>query len=286
MTDAFLLGAGFSKAICASMPTMKELYEDLETFVNDSDGVNREVYEYADGNVETLLSYYAIPSPHDNIIEQLRKQSVTIQLENAIGEFIQRREIEATNDLSNALAAKLVMKWHERGNHVLTTNYDTLVESIARQSELKLHYTEIYPVPVSPAIAREGAAMYRGEPRDTFTLYKLHGSTTWFKSNVEIPFDTIYGIPVDLLADSRNKKFITDKRRFIVPPVYDKSSLLNHESIRNLWNQAKDRALREADNLYVIGYSLPKLTRLCTYSYGKARGYRCARPKTENGCTL
>ena len=54
------------------------------------------------------------------------------------------------------------------------------------------------------------------------------------------------------------KKFIADKRRFIVPPVYDKSSLLNHESIRNLWWQAKNTALRQSDCLYVIGYSLPE----------------------------
>ena len=31
MSDTFLLGAGFSKAICKTMPTMKELYELLET---------------------------------------------------------------------------------------------------------------------------------------------------------------------------------------------------------------------------------------------------------------
>ena len=93
---------------------------------------------------------------------------------------------------------------------------------------------------------------------DTLTLYKLHGSTTWFKSTSEINVDPIYGLSHEQFDNPRHQKFIADKRRFIVPPVYDKSSLLNHESIRNLWWQARNNALRQADNLYVIGYSLPR----------------------------
>ena len=57
---------------------------------------------------------------------------------------------------------------------------------------------------------------------------------------------------------SGDLKLVGDKRRFIVPPVLDKSTLLSHESICNLWWQAKRYALRGASNLYVIGYSLPE----------------------------
>ena len=92
---------------------------------------------------------------------------------------------------------------------------------------------------------------------DTFTLYKLHGSTTWYKAQTESTFDPIYCLTLQEFADPTYKKFVGDKRRFIVPPVYDKSSLLNHESIRSLWSQANQIALRRADNVFVIGYSLP-----------------------------
>ena len=54
------------------------------------------------------------------------------------------------------------------------------------------------------------------------------------------------------------KLSIADKRRFIVPPVYDKSTLLSHESVRSIWKQAKENALQPADRLFVIGYSLPQ----------------------------
>ena len=74
MRDAFLLGAGFSKAIWPQMPTMNELFQRLEPLIEHVDGFSKEVYDYARGNVETLLSYYAIPSPCDDHIEVLRKR--------------------------------------------------------------------------------------------------------------------------------------------------------------------------------------------------------------------
>ena len=264
--DTFLLGAGFSRAICKTMPAMKELYVLLEPLIGAADGFTREAYEYASGNVETLLSYYAVPSPHDDQVELLRKQRVTALLEIGIGALLQQRESEGASHGLNPSGSKLVSKWHDQRSHVLTTNYDTLVERIAADkmyttasgSKGKLYYTDLYPIPVSSAMSRDGGMIVGSNHPDTFTLYKLHGSTTWYKSTSEANFDPIYGLSHEQFDDPRHKKFVADKRRFIVPPVYDKSSLLNHESIRSLWWQARNNALRLADNLYVIGYSLPE----------------------------
>ena len=266
MSDTFLLGAGFSKAICKTMPTMKELYELMAPLIGQADGFTREAYDYASGNVETLLSYYAIPNPHDDRVELLRKQRVTALLEIGIGALLQEREREGAEHGLNPNGLRLVSKWHGQQSHILTTNYDTLVERIAAETEYatngggkyKLHYTDLYPIPVSSALTRDGGMVLGSNYPDTFTLYKLHGSTTWFKSTSDTDFDPIYGVTHEHFNNPRYKKFIADKRRFIVPPVYDKSSLLNHESIRNLWWQARNNALRQADNLYVIGYSLPE----------------------------
>ncbi len=266
MSDAFLLGAGFSKAICRTMPTMKELYEFLEPLIGTADGFSRAAYEYASGNVETLLSYYAIPNPHDDTVELLRKQRVTTLLEIGIGELLQVREREGAEHGLNPNGIKLVSKWHVQQSHILTTNYDTLVERLAAAKEYttvnggkrKLFYTDLYPIPISSALSRDGGTVLGSDYPDTFTLYKLHGSTAWFKSTSETHFDPIFGLSHKQFDNPQHQKFIADKRRFIVPPVYDKSSLLNHESIRNLWWQARNNALRKADNLYVIGYSLPE----------------------------
>ena len=266
MSDTFLLGAGFSKAICETMPTMRELYKLLEPLSGTEDGFSREAYEYASGNVETLLSYYAIPGPHDDTVEVLLKQRVTALLENRIGELLQSLEEEGAEQGLNSSGKQLVSQWHEQRCHILTTNYDTLVERIAEQvgyttegeGKGDLFFTDLYPIPVTTALARDGFGIVGSNYPETFTLYKLHGSTTWYKSTTETNFDPIYGLSHAPLERSRYRKFIVDKRRFIIPPVYDKSSLLNHESIRSLWWQARNTALQQADRLYVIGYSLPE----------------------------
>ena len=258
MTDAFLLGAGFSKAIAISMPAMTDLYADLKQLVDLQDGITKDEYDYASNNVETLLSHFAIRSPHDDDVETLRKQRITILIENTIGESIRQSEEVASSEGLNPQGKKLMLKWHDERSHIITTNYDTIVERIADESEHSLSSDLLYPIPITPAVSRDGAARYGSTSKDTFVLYKLHGSTSWFKSNVQINFDPIYGLRHDSHGNPNIEKFVTDKRRFIVPPVYDKSTLLNHESIRSLWLQAKQHALRPADCLYVIGYSLPE----------------------------
>ena len=264
MTDAFLLGAGFSKAVCKTMPTMMELYKLLNPLVGKATGISNEAYEYASGNVETLLSYYAIPGPHDDPVERLRKQWVTRLLEDKIGQILQQREDDGTEQGPDRPIDKLVSKWHEHRTHVLTTNYDTIVEQAASDnadvtSGGGLSLAAIYPVPIANASARDREGVYfaPGSP-DTFMLYKLHGSTTWYKSSGDTTFDPIYRLTNTRASDPSAARYVADKRRFIVPPVYDKSSLLSHESIRSIWEQAKNKALRQADTLYVMGYSLPE----------------------------
>ena len=244
MGDAFLLGAGFSRAICSKMPTMKKLFKALEPLIGEEDGFSREAYDYAAGNVETLLSYYAIPSPSDDHIEVLRKRTVTALLEQAIGSALQFEERASQLDAAGIkLGAKLVDKWMGQKSHVLTANYDTLVENLAGMLD-NTQVVALYPITVVPSSAIGGH-----DPHGTICihpalkLYKLHGSVSWYKSSDESDSGPIYGHCDFTHIDSPYQKRIGDKRRFIVPPLPDKSTLLNHESMRNLWWQAKHYAL-------------------------------------------
>lgn len=274
MRDAFLLGAGFSKAVCPTMPTMKELFWELEPLIGKEDGFSWEAYEYANGNVETLLSYYAVPSPSDDAIEVLRKQRVTAILEGRIGEYLWTQEIVgaigkadpylASTDGLNSYGKKLVAKWCEQRSHVLTANYDTLVERMAGAMWNNVALS-LYPIAITSASSRTGHDSHGGGGlHNAFTLYKLHGSISWYKSADESRSSPIYALSGhNPMFDEDGKlvpdlKMVGDKRCFIVPPVLDKSTLLSHESICNLWWQAKEYALSRADNLYVIGYSLPE----------------------------
>ena len=260
MGDTFLLGAGFSKAVWPKMPTMHELFKRLKPLIEQVDGFSKEAYDYASGNVETLLSYYAIPSPCDDHIEVLRKRRVTELLEQKIGSVLQCEEKTVALDAPGTkLGQKLADKWMDQQSHVLTANYDTLVERLAGALD-DTQVSGLYPIPVVPSPAIGGHNPYGTITYSrALTLYKLHGSVSWYKPHGESNSDPIYGYcDFGIGPDSSPEKLLGDKRRFIAPPVHDKSTLLSHESMRNLWRQAKNNALAPADNLYVIGYSLPE----------------------------
>ena len=263
MNDVFLLGAGFSKAVSKRMPIMRELFDLLKPLIDKEDGFSQEAYDYAAYDVERLLTYYAVRSPYDDDEEVLRKRRVTLRLEREIGKHLWLSEEKGVRDGLNLNGEKLVDKWREQRSHVLTTNYDTLVERMDT-GLLDNGPLSLYPIAITSAQARTGH-----DPRGTtiaysLTLYKLHGSISWYKSADESSFSPIYGISGgDSMVDTYgepvgNLRLVGDKRRFIMPPVLDKSTLLSHESIRNLWWQAKRYALRGAERLYVIGYSLPE----------------------------
>ncbi len=267
MNDAFLIGAGFSKAVCPQMPTMKQLFERLKDSADDADGITEEEYDYAAGDVEGLLSYFAITGPQDDLAEVLRKKRVTALLENRIGRIVAELEQLGYEKGFNPRGLGLVRKWHEDRGHILTTNYDTVVERMlgegfeddASGKTLRVEYPDLYPIPITHARSRqETGGFFARESIETCTLYKLHGSTTWYASGSEAPSAPIYGLRYTQLCDETLYKFVMDKQRFIIPPVYDKSTLLSHESIRSLWHQAKHLALGPVDRLYIIGYSLPE----------------------------
>ena len=265
MTDAFLLGAGFSKALHDVMPTMNELYDLLGVLVKVPQGIPKEAYDYAAGNAEALLSYFAIPAPQDDIVEGFQKRRVRELIERGIGESVAERESKAGSSGLNPNGSELVSKWHENKSHVLTTNYDSLVETLAEGTRSgegnagrALNYMDLYPILITPAHALRGSGFFGETDVETFTLYKLHGSTTWYTPAAETSFAPIYWLSNRIVGTPMSNKLVADKRRFIVPPVYDKSTLLSHESVRSLWRQARENALRPADKLVVIGYSLPE----------------------------
>ena len=135
MSDAFLLGAGFSKAVSNVMPTMHELYMSLEDLIGRADGFTYDAYEYTAGDAEALLSYYAIASPQDDMVGVIRKRRVTELIEIGIGAFISSRESEGASVGFNPQGSRLVSKWHDDRSQVLTTNYDSIVERLSGDVE-------------------------------------------------------------------------------------------------------------------------------------------------------
>ena len=57
-------------------------------------------------------------------------------------------------------------------------------------------------------------------------------------------------------GESETRMMSMDKEVLIIPPVTDKNSYFNNETVRRLWQQASE-AVQAASRMFVIGYSLP-----------------------------
>ena len=114
-----------------------------------------------------------------------------------------------------------------------------------------------FPLPM-PGPVKKWAVCLHGSRTRAAPCTSCMGQPHGMLQEVKRPYAPIYGLLYSQLSDKTYDKFVMDKQRFIIPPVYDKSTLLSHESIRSLWYQANHLALGLADRLYVIGYSLPE----------------------------
>ena len=115
---------------------------------------------------------------------------------------------------------------------------------------------------------------------DSFTLFKLHGSTNWYYSGASestgevIYYSAIEGWVANSSRESDSKLAVSDKVPLIVPPTTEKVGFFQHESLKRIWTQALS-SLREATRLFIIGYSLP-MTDLAVrlFLHDGARGCR------------
>ena len=98
---------------------------------------------------------------------------------------------------------------------------------------------------------------------DTFSLFKLHGSVNWFYSGRDDFFgETVYYSDIPPLGRDylQSEEFLAslarDKESLIIPPVNEKTTYFNNETVKALWREA-GFAFRRAKKVFVIGYSLP-----------------------------
>lgn len=271
--EVFLLGAGFSKAVSDCMPTMRDLPPRIRELYNGS--LPENIDRMIGSDVEAALSYLAQSKPWQREAENLRDRALFLDLSYVIGQAID----QATDDAIAMMAtepppwlSKLVKHWHRNRTHVLTLNYDTIVERVAAdlfaQNSDGNNPTclDLYPKYISRSRGLGGFSNYE-EPK-TFRMLKLHGSANWYSSGRQNrQSDSIYcTIPHSgpsgmwrsqaEARESHEAQSVADRVPFIVPPVLEKASLLEHESICALWGEAR-AALEKADKLVVLGYSLP-----------------------------
>ena len=261
MSDVFLLGAGFSKAVSDDMPLLKELSSQIRGRLSN---LPESLLTLGD-NIEIWLSYLSQPHPWLRESENLRNRALALEITEEIEKVLDEKEQLAVLDECPSWLRTLTQYWHKNQAGVISLNYDTLVERAAVNSIGKIKVEHIYPVRLELSTKRGGekaAVSGSMRPVDSFTLFKLHGSTNWYYSGASestgevIYYSAIKGWGDDPSAERNSKQAVSDKVPLIVPPTTEKVGFFQHESLKRIWTQALS-SLCTATRLFIIRYSLP-----------------------------
>ena len=267
MPDVFILGAGFSKAISDSMPTMAELSSAI---LENREKVDLPVAALLrlGNDIELWMTYLSQSQPWLKTPENDRNKAFAGQLREQIKEIIDDRTRSAARSDSPDWLKCLIRAWHEQRATVITLNYDTLIERASRELPItdkirRILAEEMYPPYFANIKSRSGAALWGKETTDTFSYLKLHGSTNWYYSGRDnfygetIFYSDVPPLGSDLLAEEKALSALSrDKEALIIPPVTEKTTYFNNETVKGLWHEARV-ALSKATRVFVIGYSLP-----------------------------
>ncbi len=280
----FLLGAGFSRAISEAMPTLKELSRMAWEIYELKDQVAPDIAELLQTDIEEALSLLLLSKPWVREAEHLRHRAVYLELSQVVAEVISRQEAQTIAELKAELPAwlnSLLRFWHNNRCTIITLNYDTLIERAAREfrpdptkADTPCAPWHLYPRFLTNAASRN-SGIWNSTPIETLRILKLHGSTNWFysgreSSQGETIFFTCPTGPARFWSragqaeENQDRASVGDKYPFIVPPIFDKTPLMTHETIQSVWAEAA-QALAKANRLFIVGYSLPKSDRAMRY---------------------
>ena len=261
--DIWILGAGFSKQINDDMPLTPELAESVRDIISD-----RFDNPLILSDIELALSELQSDAPwkspaekyedlalYERVIERIRDQ---LKWPNGEGQ-------DWPGDTS--LGKRLVNTWHINGNHVLTFNYDLLVEALAEtvhcsiyrdsddsNNDRYLYPRHIYPIPIPHVRTRNGGTWRGNTDEITFNYYKLHGSLNYY--TYPHPFQNMnmyhkHHNEVEELAEGL--------KTFIVPPTNDKQVFTEHPILQAIWTKAAgELANCNCGRIIMAGYSMPK----------------------------
>ncbi|ACB76397.1 SIR2 family protein [Opitutus terrae] len=270
--DVYLLGAGFARAISPTMPLLQGLADRVLQVLGESRvALPPEMEPMMTDNFAHALSYLEQAKPWVTESDNLRHRALFLEVSIAIARVLDDTVADAHHALRTEppeWLTRLIRHWHQHACPVITLNYDTLIEhaaaGIAVDDSERLSAHQLYPLVLTDAGLRSSGAtpVHRIE---TFRLLKLHGSTNWYYSGRPSAHgEPIYFVPplgrqaseAERHQHQLRRMAVADKYPFLVPPVYDKSPLLTHETIRALWFEAGE-ALRHHGRLVCLGYSLP-----------------------------
>ena len=258
MNDVFILGAGFSKAIHSGMPILEDLTNKVAKQLRGSKCSLPKPFRDLDNNIEMWITYLSQRQPWLTEYENDFNKSLAGRIRYLIEEVIEEKTAQASQTEEPPWLNCLIGSWHREQATVITLNYDTLVERASKKVQVTekvkgITATQMYPPYFSDVQARSGVALWGGASLNTFSFLKLHGSINWYYSGR----DDFFGETILFSGDLHSRRPQSrDKERLIIPPVTEKNTYFNNETVRRLWREA-GQALQEAERVFIVGYSLP-----------------------------
>jgi len=255
VTDVFILGAGFSKAISAEMPTLKELSRQI--LPRQAEAL-RGFPDYLYDDAEAALAYLGARYPWKSESTYHTHLGFALRLLEEIGRAIdsaERKAVEASQGRLPDWLVRMAHWLHDEHATIITFNYDTLVERAFNQIQVQgpQYPTQsdfLNPIGLIPMDLKEPELRMQRADYPTAELLKLHGSTNWLYSGAREFFgESIHYVPPDIWLHTsgwQTCRVPEGKVPLIVPPVSDKPNYFNHEGLRSLWSVARQR-IQSAD---------------------------------------
>ena len=262
----FVLGSGFSKSFCPEMPTLRDLNDLIpfgisEEFPHLRDYCTR-FLELCNGqpdylDIERLSTSILSAQIFPGVRESLYHSSLRFELLRFIAGAI--RHDKGVDAQSSAVLRKFLGECLNcpgegvRDTLLLSFNYDTLIEDvIAADPDLSARVAVDYGVRIDPA----DRSAVRAPKSHTVDLIKLHGSLNWYPvKGASDPLDLKNVCQVE--PCDRSFPIYREDTPIYIPMAHAKESFLRGSLFNLLWSKA-DYYLKNAEEIYFLGYGFPK----------------------------
>lgn len=263
-SEIFILGAGFSKAVSPHMPTLRELQstvlKSLSVPAGDLDPFNQDL--------EQWMSYLSIDQPWLSDQDNMRNRALFEDASLSVHASIDAAEKQVLQNPYPIWLLRLVWFWCRTQAHVVTFNYDLLIERMLSHLSVRA-WSDVYAIPLTERSPPGSYSMLSKSTPDIslLRLYKLHGSVNWYYSGDRAPVnerivETRTGLrwwPDSMTREVLGPRYASlfqDLKPLVIPPTVTKSAFYSNLSLRAQWAQAAT-AMKNAQRLTVMGYSFP-----------------------------
>lgn len=261
-----VLGSGFSKSFCPQMPTLRDLNNLVPAGIPDEfphfRDYCRKFLDLCNGckdylDIETLATSILSAQIFPGERERLYHASLRFELLRFIANAISHEE---SLDASSAKVLRTFLRRcvncsgaGARDTLLLSFNYDTLIEkAIYSDEELSWQVAVDYGVRIEPA----DRTARRANTGRTVDLIKLHGSLNWYAlKGVTDTLDLNSVCQVE--PGDRSFPIYCEDTPIYIPMAHAKESFLRGSLFNLLWSKA-DYYLKQAEDIFFVGYGFPK----------------------------